>query len=48
MGNKVRGQTVKRQEYRWLRNVDLILWVNKVELETVSRRAEDEMQALGR
>lgn len=22
MGNKVRGQTVKRQEYRWLRNVD--------------------------
>lgn len=48
MGNKVRGQTVERQEHRWLRNLGLILWVNKMELETVSRRVEDETLALGR
>jgi len=48
MGNKGRGKTVKRLESRSLRNVALILQVNKTELETVSRRVEDETRALGR
>ena len=37
---------MERQEHRWLRNLGLILWVNKMELETVSRRVEDETQTL--
>lgn len=40
MGNKVKGQTVNRQEYRRLRNVDLILWVSKMELETEQERTK--------
>lgn len=40
MGSKVTGQTVNRQEYRRLRNVDLILWVSKMELETEQERTK--------
>lgn len=37
MENKVRGHIVKRLKYRWLKNVDLILQIHKVEQEIVSR-----------
>lgn len=46
MGNKVRGQIVKRLKYRWLRNVDLILQIHEMELEIVRRGAEDETRAI--
>lgn len=46
MGNKVRGQAVKRLKYRRLRNGDLILQNYKMQLEIVSRGAEDETRAI--